>query len=94
MSLVRRYRIYGRVQGVGYRAFVWRLAASTGLKGWVRNRADGSVEALLEIPSEATATEVKARLEAGPRLGRVERIESSEESSAGPLTGFDIRSTL
>ena len=46
MTERRRYRVHGRVQGVGFRAFVWRQVQRLELEGWVRNRFDGTVEVL------------------------------------------------
>ena len=65
-----RVRIEGRVQGVGYRAWVERTAQGLGLEGWVRNRRDGSVEAVLAGPAEAVA-DMLARCRQGPRLAEV-----------------------
>ena len=67
-------RIEGRVQGVGYRAFVERNALALGLEGWVRNRRDGSVEAIFQGPDDSI-DEMLAALPSGPsRLcGRVRR---------------------
>jgi acylphosphatase len=70
----RLLRIEGRVQGVGYRDWLLREATRLGLHGWVRNRPDGSVQAL--VAGEAGA--VQALLIAcrrGPVLARVDRIE-------------------
>ena len=67
-------RVTGTVQGVGYRAFVEREAVSRGLSGWVRNRRDGSVEAVLSGESAVVEAMIAACL-AGPRLARVERVE-------------------
>jgi acylphosphatase len=53
MALTKRLRITGRVQGVGFRYALQREARSLGLAGWVRNRRDGSVEALLQGSDEA-----------------------------------------
>ncbi|MBY0332049.1 MAG: acylphosphatase [Acetobacteraceae bacterium] len=72
----RRLRIEGRVQGVGYRDWLEREAGRLGLDGWVRNRTDGSVEALLAGEEPA----VQALLSAcrrGPPLARVDAIEES-----------------
>ncbi len=52
MSRTVKSRIRGRVQGVGFRAWVLREASRRGIRGWVRNRADGSVEALFSGPNE------------------------------------------
>ena len=46
MTIIRHVMVRGRVQGVGYRAFVEETALRLGLEGWVRNRRDGSVEAV------------------------------------------------
>jgi acylphosphatase len=82
MRLVR-LTIHGRVHGVGFRAFVEDEAMSRGLEGWVRNRRDGTVEAL--IAGEARL--VKEMIEAcrrGPAAARVERIDV-EEAKADEL---------
>ncbi len=68
-----RYRIVGRVQGVGYRAFVQRAAKDEGLHGFARNLADGSVEVLAEGDAEALAR-FEWRLWQGPPLARVDEV--------------------
>ena len=90
---VRRYRVYGRVQGVGFRHYVWRRLSGLGLDGWVRNRRDGTVEALVRADA-CIQTEVEEILRRGPRFSRVERLESSIESGVEPGMGFEVRSTL
>ncbi|HXT78873.1 MAG TPA: acylphosphatase, partial [Acetobacteraceae bacterium] len=70
----KRLVISGRVQGVGYRAWMIDKAAALGLSGWVRNRADGAVEAL--IAGDVAAVEEMSRLcRRGPRMARVVSIE-------------------
>jgi acylphosphatase len=82
-------RIEGRVQGVGYRAWMVREARRLGLSGWVRNRADGSVEAVIAGPEPA----VQALLTAcrrGPVAARVDRIvEDFTDLPEGE--GFELR---
>jgi acylphosphatase len=84
-------RIEGRVQGVGYRAFVEREAARLGLSGWVRNRHDGSVEAVLQ-GAPAAVDAMIGLCRSGPRASRVERVEIVGEG-VGAFDGFDVRPT-
>jgi acylphosphatase len=84
-------RVHGRVQGVGFRAFVWRSASALGVRGWVRNRLDGTVEAVV-AGSEAALDELLDRVREGPRWSRVDRIDSAEEPVfPEPSQGFEIR---
>lgn len=69
----KRVRIRGRVQGVGYRDWMVREATRLGVDGWVRNRRDGSVEALVSGDPAAVGALLTA-CRAGPPLGRVESI--------------------
>jgi acylphosphatase len=77
-----RVRIRGRVQGVGYRAWAGDAAAELGLRGWVRNRRDGSVEALLIGPREAITAMIE-RCRRGPALARVDAIAQEEAADDG-----------
>jgi acylphosphatase len=80
--------IYGLVQGVGFRFGVERAASSRRVAGWVRNRADGAVEAVFEGEAE----DVEALVELcrrGPRGAVVDRVEVEEESAEG-LGGFRV----
>jgi acylphosphatase len=74
MTIAFRFTVFGRVQGVGFRAFVLREAQRRGLRGWVRNRSDGSVEAVLVGADDAVAAVIGA-CEAGPPTARVDRAE-------------------
>lgn len=73
MSIVRHLAITGRVQGVGYRNYLQHKARQFGVTGWVRNRLDGSVEAVVQGPSEAVDAVVE-RARRGPPLSRVDRV--------------------
>ncbi len=84
-------RVEGRVQGVGYRAFVERNAAQLDLRGWVRNRTNGSVEAVLQGPSSAV-DEMLAHCRRGPPASRVDRVEIIGEGG-GAFDSFDVRPT-
>jgi acylphosphatase len=84
-------RIEGRVQGVGYRAFVERQASVLGLSGWVRNRRDGSVEAVLQ-GAPAAVDEMIELCRSGPVAARVDRVEVVGEG-VGVFDGFDVRPT-
>lgn len=77
-----RYRIVGRVQGVGYRAFVQHAAQGERLHGFARNLADGSVEVLAEGDAEALAR-FEWRLWQGPPLARVDEVTGEEVVPTG-----------
>jgi acylphosphatase len=87
---VKRFRVMGRVQGVGFRYFVWREAESLGVDGWVRNMADGSVEVLANGPTQKLE-ELERRLEEGPRFSRVTSVSAADESEEQVRDGFEIR---
>ena len=76
---IRQVRVTGRVQGVGYRAWVEHRARAQGLEGWVRNRNDGSVEALFSGPADAVADMI-ALCRHGPSSARVAAVQ---EEAAG-----------
>ncbi|MFZ1135011.1 MAG: acylphosphatase [Candidatus Korobacteraceae bacterium] len=72
----RRYLVSGRVQGVGFRWFVEREAATLGVTGWVRNREDGRVEVMATGTREQLST-LHGRLREGPRASRVDEVAVS-----------------
>lgn len=84
-------RIEGRVQGVGYRAFTEMAALELGLAGWVRNRRDGSVEAVFQ-GKEAAVAQMLRRCEEGPAASAVGKVEIVGEG-VGAFTGFEVRPT-
>lgn len=83
---VVRVRIHGKVQGVWYRAWTVEQAGRLGLDGWVRNRADGTVEALLAGPPSRVEA-MLALCREGPPHAVVERVET-EEAGERPAEGF------
>jgi acylphosphatase len=85
----RRVIAHGRVQGVFFRDTARERARAHGVSGWVRNREDGAVEAVLEGPREAV-DRVMRFLEMGPPQASVEDVEIEEESPEG-LSGFEVR---
>lgn len=76
---VRRVVIRGLVQGVGFRAFVEYTAQDLGLAGWVRNRRDGSVEAVFAGSAETVAAMIEA-CRRGPRGAHVDAVDEAEAS--------------
>lgn len=79
----------GRVQGVGYRMFVFRIAQQYGISGWVRNRVDGSVEAEIEGEPEVVKTIIELLYARNSPIIRVDTIAIQSIPSAGK-TGFEI----
>ena len=89
----RRLRITGRVQNVFYRNWFVEQARSLGLDGWVRNRADGSVEALVRgSPGMIDAMVATAR--EGSPASRVEQVLVSDDAPAEVPNGFARLPTL
>lgn len=91
-SICRHLRITGRVQGVGYRDWAVQTARALGLDGWVRNRSDRSVEALVRGPAEAVEAFITACRQ-GPSLARVDGV-ATREHEAPSLKGFEWRATF
>ncbi len=87
-----RLRISGRVQGVAYRAWMERQASLVCLSGWVRNRRDGSVEALVSGPEDAVRAMIE-RCHRGPALARVVAVTQELEETS-PEPGFRLLPTL
>ena len=77
---IRQVTIQGQVQGVGYRAWVEHQARAHHLEGWVRNRRDGSVEALFAGPVDVVSNMV-ASCRRGPASARVEAVHDESASS-------------
>lgn len=86
-----RFIVSGRVQGVGYRAWLAAEARALGLDGWVRNRRDGTVEAVAAGPEESVAGLLK-RARGGPPLAVVHDVAVAEEGVAIEA-GFAIQRT-
>lgn len=87
-----RARIEGRVQGVFYRAWTAQEAQARALKGWVRNRSDGSVEAVFCGPATAVE-EMVAACRQGPPKARVTRV-TTEPTTVPETSGFGQLPTL
>lgn len=84
-------RIHGRVQGVGYRWAMVGEARRLGVNGWVRNRQDGTVEALIHGPADAVARLVDWANH-GPPMAMVERVDV-QDGPHGDHHGFEQRAT-
>jgi acylphosphatase len=91
MARTLNVRIKGLVQGVGYRAWTEQAARARGLSGWVRNRRDGSVEAVISGPDEQV-NEMLAYFWQGPANSRVERVDA-EPAPAPMQLGFRVLPT-
>lgn len=85
-------KITGRVQGVWYRAWTRETAENLGLNGWVRNRMDGSVEALVSGEASKVDDLIK-RCWDGPSAAKVEGVSATESHDTVP-TGFFQEKTL
>ena len=82
-----RVIVVGRVQGVGYRAWVEREAEARGLSGWVRNRRNGSVEALF-LGEAAVVEAMTAACRSGPRMAMVDNVTVMDAAADRDWRGF------
>lgn len=89
MKARARILISGKVQGVFYRDHTQRWASSMRLSGWVRNLADGRVEALVEGEKEQIE-DLERKLKKGPPLSRVENVHTEWEEYKGEFLDFRI----
>lgn len=90
MEKTRKHLIIeGRVQGVFYRDSARRQARSLGLTGWVRNRSDGAVEAVVEGPGDHVGLFVDW-CRRGPSAARVDRVQETEKAWTGEFDTFDV----
>lgn len=87
--IARRVRVFGRVQGVFFRAFTRDAAESAGVRGLVRNLSDGSVEAVLEGEARAVQQVIEA-MRQGPPASRVDGVEVEEVKPMGRRAPFVI----
>jgi acylphosphatase len=81
--------VRGDVQGVGFRYFVQRRAQQLGLAGWVRNNDDGTVELVAE-GSREQLEQLKRALQEGPRMARVDRVDTQWSPGTGNLRNFEL----
>jgi acylphosphatase len=84
--------VTGRVQGVGFRAFVQEVGTRLRLSGWVRNLGYDQVEAVAEGPRPALEKFAQA-VKAGPRASRVDEARIEWETASGEFKGFIVRSS-
>lgn len=81
--------VHGKVQGVWFRAWAADMALELGVTGWVRNRPDGSVEAVGQGQDEALERFVE-RLHEGPPLARVSRVDTDWRDAGEPFSRFSV----
>ena len=81
--------VHGDVQGVGFRYFLIREAQRLGLRGWVRNRDDGTVEFVAE-GGRPDLERLKEAAERGPRMAQVDSVVTQWSAAVGGLESFDL----
>jgi len=89
-TITRRIMVRGRVQGVGYRNYIEYKAGELGIAGWVRNRLDGSVEAVVHGAPQAVVAIIECA-QRGPRAAQVTAVEVCEMD--GSYAGFTVKQT-
>ncbi|MDX1582533.1 MAG: acylphosphatase [Thermoanaerobaculia bacterium] len=90
MKELRVLKIHGKVQGVGYRFFATRVARRLGLKGWIRNLRDGTVDAAVEGESDSIDEWIE-EIREGPRYAEVTKIDQESKAYQGKFGEFDVK---
>jgi len=90
MKEQRIIRIHGKVQGVGFRFYATRVARRLGLKGWIRNLRDGTVDAAVEGEAESIDEWID-ELREGPRYAEVTKVDQERRDFTGRLPDFDVQ---
>jgi acylphosphatase len=90
MTVQKKIRIWGHVQGVSYRKQTRKVARYLGVNGWVRNVANGMVEACFDGSMQSVDALI-AWCARGPRRGRVDRVQIVEAGRGGDYADFEIR---
>ena len=85
------YKVFGRVQGVGFRYYTFEQAKNLSINGWVKNLDDGSVECMAQSDSEKALRAFEKKLRQGPPLARVDRIEKAQVEPSFISSGFEVR---
>ncbi|ERH26745.1 acylphosphatase [Aggregatibacter sp. oral taxon 458 str. W10330] len=85
----KRFRIYGHVQGVGFRYFTWKQALKIGVTGFIRNLADGTVE-VIAVGSESQIEALDAWLQEGPRTAIVDNVFAENYLGEKEFTAFQV----
>lgn len=92
MAVIKKHLIVsGRVQGVGFRAFVLRNAKKLGIKGWVKNTYNGDVEAVI-CGNKTAIDQMLSQIRKGPRWASVDRIKVISNNTEEEFDQFKIRS--
>ena len=90
-EVTKHLTIHGSVQGVAYRAWLIQKAEAAGVHGWVKNRHNGTVEALLHGP-EAAVDQLIERAYKGPDAATVSKIDVNDSDYSGPAL-FEMHTT-
>lgn len=92
-EIALKLRIHGVVQGVSYRDWMVQAACNLNLHGWVRNRTDGTVEALV-MGEEENVRKLVAQCHNGPTSAKVDRVDEEPAQGIAPRDGFTRKPTV
>jgi acylphosphatase len=88
--VIKKVKIFGRVQGVGFRYYTTQNASRLNIRGWVQNMPDGTVEALIAGDSESVE-QMLTKLESGPVPSRVENMEVEDNRPDKVPDSFSVK---